>query len=94
VQEAGASCIPNGAVCPGAVAILRCEKAADCNGDVCCYEPVNGAIVATCQQDCKGGNRVQACKTQAECASGTCTVHQCTFGGSVETCQPIPTTCP
>jgi len=96
VQDAGASCIQNGATCPGAVAILRCEKAADCSGqNVCCFEANgNGAIVASCRQDCNGGDRVQACKTQAECQGGTCTVHACTFGGSVETCQPIGNVCP
>ncbi len=95
VQDAGASCIPNGTTCPGAVAILRCEKAADCpNQDVCCFESNGGPIVASCRQDCNGGDRVQACKTQAECQGGTCTVHTCTFGGSVETCDPIANVCP
>src|SRR5512140_3202896 len=47
--DAGASCIANGNNCQGAVAVLRCEKAADCNsGSVCCFEAKDGTITATC----------------------------------------------
>lgn len=74
-----------------------CDKASDCpNGEVCCYDFSSIPATTGCHADCGGGGstRVQACRTQAECLSGACSVHACTTGGSIESCAPFAPECP
>lgn len=87
---------------------LECDEAADCPAtvladggklpQVCCYERANGSIVgSSCHADCAGGggSRTQACRTNAECLTGTCAVRNCSgLVSPVETCNPIPNICP
>jgi hypothetical protein len=78
----------------------ECDEAADCpqapTRQVCCYEITPAGLTASCHGDCGGGggNRVQACRVVGECLSGSCAVHSCVDGGSVETCNPVPNICP
>ncbi|HEY1955084.1 MAG TPA: hypothetical protein VGH28_05715 [Polyangiaceae bacterium] len=90
------TCVNGGGACPNGVT-RACDEAADCPlNEVCCYEEQGGNLAAGCHGDCGGGGgtRFQACASTAECQSGTCSVHTCTAGGSVETCEGIPNVCP
>lgn len=75
----------------------RCDEAADCpTGAVCCYEFGPTGLEARCRAGgC--GQGVQACRTQAECTSGTCAVHTCGRDGglgTIESCSGAPPVCP
>ena len=78
----------------------ECDEAADCpqapEKQVCCYEITPAGLSSSCHADCAGGggSRVQACRVLGECLTGTCAVHACLDGGSVETCKPVPNICP
>ncbi len=87
---------------------LECDEAKDCPPDVlpdggtvpqvCCYERAGNQITgSSCHRDCTGGGglRTQACRTNAECLTGSCAVRSCTGTiKSVETCGPIANICP
>jgi hypothetical protein len=87
---------------------LECDEAKDCPPEVlpdggtapqvCCYERAGNQITgSSCHRDCTGGSglRTQACRTNAECLTGSCAVRSCTGTiKSVETCGPIANICP
>jgi hypothetical protein len=86
----------NGGSCNNGV-LRTCDEAADCpTAEVCCYEQQGNNLAAGCHGDCNGGGgtRFQACSSTTECLSGTCAIHACDAGGSVETCKGIPNICP
>jgi hypothetical protein len=92
------SCETSGNACANAGGVAReCDKAADCTGGgVCCYDFSASPPATSCRGDCNGGGgtRVQACRTQGECTGGTCAVHACIDGGSIETCAAFAPECP
>jgi hypothetical protein len=109
--DAGESCqTSNGACSALGGARQECNEKADCpvfdagagtapEAQVCCFDVTPNGFEAHCRLDCNGGGgtRFQACRTQNECQSGTCTVRTCNGDAGVtstETCQPIPGICP
>jgi hypothetical protein len=74
---------------------IECDDTADCPaGQMCCYQFNHGcSLSASCQTTCVGGAvRVQACKSDSECASGSCTLRRC-GGLDAATCEPDPASC-
>jgi hypothetical protein len=96
--DGGAACRASEQAC---VAIggapRRCEKGADCPADnVCCYDFSSIPATTSCRSDCNGDNgvRVEACVSQRDCATGTCAIHACSAGGSIQACAAFGTECP
>jgi hypothetical protein len=83
------TCQAPGASCEGGV--QRCDEAADCeSGDVCCLRLDPDKPEATCEAGCiRGSSRLQICKTDAECAEGTCYVNRCAGGVIYRACTAI-----
>jgi hypothetical protein len=97
--DGGASCQTSEAACAALGGAQRqCEKAADCPANnVCCYEFSILPASASCHaNDCNGGGgtRVEACRSQGDCATGTCSAHECLSGGSIQSCAAFATECP
>lgn len=83
-----AGCIASGMNCQGLRA--ECDEKADCNAlEVCCASFSTGG---QCMKDCKGGS-FQTCKTNTECASGTCKVWTCTGNVKIRACEAPFTGC-
>ena len=94
--DAAQACLANGTPCIGG-ARRECDKASDCAaGNVCCYDFSTVPASSSCHADCGGGGgtRVQACRTASECLGGTCAVHACTAGGSIQACNGFAPECP
>jgi hypothetical protein len=82
---------------PGCNSQHECDTASDCDdGDICCYDFSSFPASTRCRNDCSGGGgtRLQACRTQDECSSGTCSVHACVGQPAIESCQPRAPECP
>ena len=97
--DGGSSCQSSEQACLALGGVQRqCEKAADCPAnDVCCYEFSSTPATTSCHaNDCGGGNgmRVEACRSQSDCATGTCATHACLAGGPIESCAGFGTECP
>ncbi len=89
------TCQTTGGACTGGR--IECDEPADClSMQVCCFEPAQPWVQSSCHVDCTGGGgtRVQACRTQSDCTTGTCQVRACTGGFSIQSCAPIPNVCP
>ena len=86
----GYVCQPENQGCQGGR--LRCDERADCPDptDVCCLRTDPTKPESTCENDCQGGNRIQICRTDAECAGGTCVVNRCPGGQVYQACIVIP----
>jgi hypothetical protein len=97
--DGGASCQANEGACVALGGVQRqCEKTADCPANnVCCYEFTSIPATTGCHaNDCNGGGgmRVEACRSQSDCTTGTCSTHTCVAGGSIQSCAPFATECP
>jgi hypothetical protein len=97
--DGGAACTTSEQACTALAGVpRRCEKTADCpTNNVCCFEFSSFPATTSCHaNDCNGGGgtRVQACQTQGDCAAGTCAVHVCVDGGSIQSCAAFGTECP
>ncbi len=98
--DGGATCQTSGGTCTAlGGAKHECDEAADCPAtQVCCYEldALTSTFSTACHVDCAGGGglRDQACKQTAECLDGTCAVHACDGGATIEACKPFPGVCP
>jgi hypothetical protein len=69
--------------------VAYCDEAANCpDNEVCCgFIGGNGGYATSCQPSC-GGNAIQFCHGNAECASGTCVGQTCN-GEYIETCGAL-----
>jgi hypothetical protein len=97
--DGGGTCMTSEQACTTAAGVpRRCEKTSDCTAnDVCCFDFSSFPATTSCHaNDCNGGGgaRVQACRTQSDCASGTCAVHACNDGGAIQSCAAFGTECP
>jgi hypothetical protein len=97
--DGGASCQTTEPACAALGGVRRqCEKTDDCaSGSVCCFDFSSIPATASCRNnDCNGGGgmRVQACRSQGDCASGTCATRSCLVGGSIESCAAFAPECP
>ncbi len=71
-----------------------CDEKADCTGaNICCMQFLPLGIETSCLPTCiTGAERYQACKTSAECESGTgpCATYTCKNGETVQSCtKPV-----
>jgi hypothetical protein len=81
-----AGCIGSGDNCQGIKA--ECDEKADCTGtDICCGNAFQGTY--RCDPSCKGGGSFQTCKTNAECASGTCKEYTCPGNTKFRSCTAL-----
>jgi hypothetical protein len=97
--DGGASCQSSEPACAALAGVQRqCEKTADCPANnVCCYEFSSIPATTSCHaNDCNGGNgmRVEACRSQSDCTTGTCATRTCLAGGSIQSCAAFGTECP
>ena len=97
--DGGASCQTTEPACAALGGARRqCEKTDDCaSGSVCCFDFSSIPSTSSCRNnDCNGGGgmRVQACRSQSDCASGTCAARSCLVGGSIESCAAFAPECP
>jgi hypothetical protein len=97
--DGGASCQSSEQACMALIGVQRqCEKTADCPANnVCCYEFSSIPATTSCHaNDCNGGNgmRVEACRSQSDCTTGTCATRTCVAGGSIQSCAAFGAECP
>jgi hypothetical protein len=93
VKGSTQTCVANAAACAAKDQGARaCDDPTDCAaGTVCCYTTDTDVPGTQCLAACPpaGGDRAPACRTQSDCASGTCAARPCKGGISVLACAPL-----
>jgi hypothetical protein len=97
--DGGAACMTDEQACAAAGgAPRRCEKTSDCPAsNVCCFDfsslpPTTGCHANDCSGG--GGTRVEACRSQSDCATGSCALRACSEAGAIQSCAPFGAECP
>jgi hypothetical protein len=86
----GDTCVTMGGTCSSG-SVQTCDEKSDCTGgNICCLLAISATVsTTTCQPGptCPSGlASAQVCKTDAECAGGSCSLWNCA-GNAAEACQ-------